>query len=848
MGAVGPDEAITMGAEHELEVGEDPTLLTSALAGLPDATLSGSEERFRRTMEDAPIAMAMVSPEGRFLAVNPAICRMYGRDADELMGMTWQTITHPDDLEAGREAIGNLLAGRTDTIKVRKRFLHSSGEVLTADLAVSAIRDAAGHPLFQVAQMVDVSDQVRIEQELRTSEAHFRLLAENASDVVLQVTGDGKVAWVSPSVERLLGWAPDQVLGTDANRVIAPADLEAVRDAVAGLGRSGATELRCRVLTASGSERWMAVRMSVIPGDGPVPVSFVVALRDIAEEVEARAERDERAAELQMIVDTSPDAILRLDTDLRVTFVNQVVRFVDDISNDWVGRCFLDIGLPDEVVPLWDAELNAALASGELRTFEVQGREQLGRPWWDVRVAPTRNAGGEVSHLTIILRDITSRKEAERELFIAATHDPLTGLANRAEVLSEIQRALSAADRSRRATAVLMLDLDHFKNVNDSLGHAVGDRLLVAAAQRLVSLVRTGDMAGRLGGDEFVVVMRDLDDPTEAARIGERVVAGFRDPLAVGELALITTASVGLSVATPAVGATDDPVALLREADTALYRAKGGGRDALAFFNDDLRAEVAERMRVEEALRGALEREELELWYQPEVDLGTGAVRAVEALLRWRLASGEVLPAERFIEIAEDTGLIVDIGDWVIHRASAEAARWAALDPTSPLTVRINLSSVQLSEVGLVDELRDAIAASGVDPGSLCLEITEAALLHDLPTAQEKVAAIRSMGVGVAVDAFGTGDSSIRCLEQCEVDVLKIDPSLGAGVSDQRLVAGVLALAAALGLSVTAKGVETSEQAEVLRVLGCGSGQGWLWSRAIEAREIDELLGRHPGA
>ena len=426
------------------------------------------------------------------------------------------------------------------------------------------------------------------------------------------------------------------------------------------------------------------------------------------------------------------------------------------------------------------------------------------------------------------LRDITARKGAERELFIAATHDPLTGLANRAEVLSEIERALSAADRSKRATAVLMLDLDHFKNVNDSLGHAVGDRLLVVAAQRLASLVRTGDMAGRLGGDEFVVVMRDLDDPTEAARVGERVVGGFREPLAVGELALITTASVGLTVATPSDGAVPAPAALLREADTALYRAKGGGRDALAFFNDDLRAEVADRLRVEEALRGALEREELELWYQPEVDLESGAVVAVEALLRWRQASGEVLAAERFIEIAEDTGLIVDIGDWVIHRACAEAARWAALDPASPLTVRINLSSAQLSEVGLVEELRHAIAASGVDPASLCLEITEAALLHDLPTAQEKVAAIRTMGVGVAVDAFGTGDSSIRCLEQCEVDVLKIDPSLGAAAGDQRIVAGVLALARSLGLSVTAKGVETPEQAEVLRGLGCGSGQGWL--------------------
>jgi EAL domain-containing protein (putative c-di-GMP-specific phosphodiesterase class I) len=251
---------------------------------------------------------------------------------------------------------------------------------------------------------------------------------------------------------------------------------------------------------------------------------------------------------------------------------------------------------------------------------------------------------------------------------------------------------------------------------------------------------------------------------------------------------------------------------------------------------------------VEQALRGALEREEFELWYQPEVDLTTGRVQAVEALLRWRQPSGEVLAAERFIAIAEDTGLIVDIGDWVIHEACAQAATWAARHPEDPPVVRINLSSAQLSEIGLVDELTDAVARSGVDPRSLCLEITEAVLLHDLPTAREKLSAIRALGIGVAIDAFGTGDSSIRCLEQCEVDLLKIDPGLGATAGDGRIVAGVLAMAHSLGLAVTAKGVETPAQADALRDLGCGSGQGWLWSRAVQPEHIDALLGRHPDA
>jgi diguanylate cyclase (GGDEF)-like protein/PAS domain S-box-containing protein len=729
---------------------------------------------------------------------------------------------------------------------------HSTFEVRSPDSAhafsinVAPLHGRSGEIIGGVSIAVDVTDKVGVEGELRTSEAHFRLLAEHASDVVLQTARGGEVTWVSPSVERLLGWSVAELVGSSAAELIVPADLDHVRRAIDGHEAArGPLELTCRVRSKVGEERWMAARVSRTSSDTPGDLSYVVALRDVSDEVEARADRDARAAELQVIVDSSPDVILRLDTDLRITFVNASARAVHPASAEWIGKSFLDIGLPEEAIPRWESELRASLASGELRTFEIQGREELGRPWWDVRIAPSCSAEGTINHLTLIVRDITERKRAERELFMAATHDPLTGLANRAEVLSEIERALSAATRSSHATAVLMLDLDHFKLVNDSLGHPVGDKLLLAAAQRLSALVRSGDMAGRLGGDEFVVVMRDLDDPTEAARVGDRVVEAFREPLSVGDLALLTTASVGLTVAGP-LGA-EAPVAatLLREADTALYRAKASGRDALAFFSEDLRAEVAERLIVEQALRHALEREELELWYQPEVDLGSGQIEAVEALLRWRHPSGEVYAAERFIAIAEDTGLIVEIGDWVIRQACHDAARWARRRPDPPLTVRINLSAAQLSELGLVDELRGAIDASGVDPTVLCLEVTEAALLHDLPTAQEKLQAVRALGIGVAVDAFGTGDSSIRCLRECEIDVIKIDAGLADGLgdgADPRLVAGVLALARTMGLPVTAKGIETAGQADALRSLGCGSAQGWLFSRAVAPAGIDELL------
>lgn len=817
-----------MGAGHELEFGEHLTLLTAALAELPDATLLVFDRdlRFR-------LARGGALP-GR------------GSSPGALEGQLVADVLGPEQWAIYESPYRAALAGRRAALEV-----HSPDGERVFNVNVAPLHDSVGGVIGGVAMAVDVTERAeavaalaRSQERLQSSEMHFRLMAENASDVVLEVVDGGLVSWVSPSVERLLGWTVDELIGTNANRVIALGDLEEVRRVVGGMDGSPSTaDLRCRVLTATGSERWMAVRIRLIPPGASGTGSFVVALRDIGEELAALADRDEGAAELGLIVDTSPDAIVRLDTDLRVTFVNRAVRSAYADAHRWIGRRFPDTGLPDEAARLWDDELHEALATGELRAFEVQGLEEFGRPWWDVRVAPSTNVEGEVTHLTLILRDITTRKGAEQELFLAATHDPLTGLANRVEVLAEIERALSAARRSARSTAVLMLDLDHFKLVNDSLGHAVGDQLLLAAAQRLTALVRSGDMAGRLGGDEFVVVMRDLDDPTEAARIGERVVNAFRAPLPVGDLALVTTASAGLTVAGPLEPSAAE---LLREADTALYRAKGAGRDALEFFSEELRAEVTERLVIEDALRRALDRGELELWYQPEVALGTGRIDAVEALLRWRHPSGEVYAAERFIKIAEDAGLIVEIGDWVIHQACAEAARWAERRPDAPLTVRINLSAAQLSEVGLVDQLRSAIATTGTDPSRLCLEVTEAALLHDLPTAREKLQALRALGVTVAVDAFGVGDSSIRCLRECEIDIIKIDPILADDIDDRSLMAGVLAMARTLGLPVTAKGIETSRQAEVLRALGCKSAQGWLFSRAVEPRQIDTLIEAGP--
>jgi diguanylate cyclase (GGDEF)-like protein len=486
------------------------------------------------------------------------------------------------------------------------------------------------------------------------------------------------------------------------------------------------------------------------------------------------------------------------------------------------------------------AHAQATGASYELELEMVRPDGSHG--WMLARGEAVRAADGVIVGVAGVALDITERKAAIDALQVLATHDPLTGLANRVALLDEISRAVSAGRRSGRAAAVLMMDLDRFKDVNDTLGHAAGDDLLVAAAVRIEKVVRAGDLVARLGGDEFVVVMRDLDDPTEAVRAAGRLVEEFRAAFTPGGAELYATASVGVAIATDVGDAGD----LLREADSAMYAAKAAGRDRVAVFNEDLRTAVTDRLAVEADLRHALARDQLAVWYQPEVDLATGSMIAVEALLRWHHPDGEVWTADRFVDVAEDTGLILDIGDWVLRQVCSQAASWAAARPDRPITVRVNASALQLAEAGLLDAIDGALSTSGLDPSILCVEITETALIRQTATARDNLDGIRQRGIGIAIDDFGTGYASLTYLRQYPIDILKIDRSFITHITrddhDRRITAGIIALATTLGITVTAEGVEHPEQATLLRQMGCPGAQGWLYSKALPPEEVTALL------
>jgi diguanylate cyclase len=417
--------------------------------------------------------------------------------------------------------------------------------------------------------------------------------------------------------------------------------------------------------------------------------------------------------------------------------------------------------------------------------------------------------------------------------------DPLTGLASRLVLQDRVRAALERVRRHGRAVAVLFVDLDRFKVLNDSLGHAAGDQVLRALADRLRHCTHGSDVAVRFGGDEFVLVCEDLEGPDAAAAIADRLGALMREPVVLGERSHVMTVSIGVAVTTDPDRVPEE---LVRDADAAMYRAKELGKNRSELFDEAMHADVRRRLDVEAGLRTALERDELRLHYQPEVELASGRVLAVEALLRWEHPERGLLAPGEFIAVAEDTGLIVPIGAWVIGEACRQSAAWG----DTPVTMRVNLSARQLRDPGLVDVIREALAETGIGPHALCLELTESMLMQDVERSAAVLGELRAMGVRLALDDFGTGYSSLAYLRHLHVDRLKVDRSFMAEFdgqpAEQTIVAAIIGMARGLGLAVTAEGIETPEQLERLRALGCDAVQGFLLARPAEPAAIEHLL------
>jgi diguanylate cyclase (GGDEF)-like protein/PAS domain S-box-containing protein len=566
------------------------------------------------------------------------------------------------------------------------------------------------------------------------------------------------------------------------------------------------------------------------------------SLQQAVTEKQALANSEQR---LLALVQNGSDVVTVLDLDSTASFVSPSAKTVLGFAaEELVGTRIVDLIHPDDVRLLVQLLANQRTGGDEELTLRM--RHADGRSLVVEGVLTNLLADTTIGGFVLTLRDVTERHALEERLTYQAFHDSLTGLANRQLFGDRLAHALHRRPGVAKPLVVLFCDLDDFKNVNDSLGHRVGDQVLEVVGQRIRNAVRVGDTAARLGGDEFAILMEgtELD---EAGLLAERLVQLIAEPVVIDGVLLPVTASVGMAQAVPGEISTEEA---LRNADVAMYSAKDRGKSTVASYDSGLHAEALDRLELRADLQRALRDGELVLHYQPTVELDTGKITGFEALVRWQHPTRGLLAPAFFIPMAEETGMIVQLGTWVLY----EACRTAAMLQTDwrRPTMAVNISSQQLARSDFVDQVTDALAAAGLHANRLTLEITESVVVRDLDSVTPRLAALRACGVRVAIDDFGTGYSSLAYLTTLPVDVLKVDKSfIDRVASDEQgasLTRAIIAMSHTMNLTTVAEGVEVAEQAAWLRQVRCPIGQGYYWSRPVDLSGVHELLSRPTNA
>jgi len=659
---------------------------------------------------------------------------------------------------------------------------------------------------------------------------NLTLTVEQAPVGVALIDRERRVHYANSAFGEVVGVPMTEIIGASIEELCESEDVRRLHERLA-TGSADGTRWRgdLRFTRGDGERRWGRVSISPIRDEAGVVTHHAVMAEDVTE----RRETVEQLKRASLVFSSSRDGVLITDPDAVIIDVNAAFEVMSGYSKEeLVGRKASIIRGPRHGEAFF-AEMWKALARDGHWEGEIWNRKRDDTlyPQW-TSISAVRDENGAISQYVAICTDITERRAAEERIRHLAFHDDMTGLPNRFLLERRFETAVEIARRGGSHFALLYVDLDRFKNVNDTLGHGFGDKLLRAAAGRLSALVGPTDTVSRPGGDEFIVLAGEARGEAEAAELAGRIVGALSEAYRIGGHEVAVPASVGIALF-PTHG--DDLETLLKRADAAMYHAKAVGRKRFRFFEDALDRRTTEFFLVENALRTALRRSELTLHYQPQVDLKHGGWVGMEALSRWDSPElGSVTP-DRFIPVAEESGLILELGSWVLDEACRQAAQWRdrGLDR---LTMAVNLSMLQFRQDDLIEMVRGALARWSLPPEALELEVTESALMIDADHTIRALEGLRKLGVGLAIDDFGTGYSSLAYLKRFPVDKLKIDKSfvreLSSESDDARICRAIIGLAEAFRMSVVAEGVETDRQRDWLRDAGCALGQGWLFSKA----------------
>ncbi|MDJ0706291.1 MAG: EAL domain-containing protein [Leptolyngbyaceae cyanobacterium MO_188.B28] len=814
------------------------------------AALQQSEERYRQLAEDMPTMICKFLPDSTLTYVNSAYCRYFNKRSDELIGSRFLDFLPS---EAARQVTQahylSLTPDAPSTIYEHPVVRPDSGQAWQ-QWVDRAFFDEQGRITSVQSIGVDVTERKDAEAALKNSEERFRQLAENIQEVFwmadLEFT---QLLYVSPAYETIWGRTCASLYEQPKSFVdaIHPADRDHALAVMQQQRRQG-WELEYRIIQPDGTLRWIREQAFPVLNSTRKNSRVVGICQDITDRKQTEAAILESEARYRLLAENMNDLVCLQTDNGRYLYVSQSCETLLGYRADqMLGQDSYPFIHPEDRDRVHQAA-HAAVTSGEPTAITYRMRRKSGEYiWFETLIKPILDGRGHIVHLQTTSRDVTERVEVQNQLEYEALHDGLTGLPNRHLLMERLELAVNRTKRFENYHfAVIFLDLDRFKVINDSLGHLVGDQLLIAVAQKLTATLRAVDLAVRLGGDEFVILLEDVKDIQEAVRATERIFEKLQTPLTIEGRAVYTTASVGIVLSDREY---EQASHLLRDADIAMYRAKSEGKARYEIFDSEMHAQAMNRLHLENDLRCAIEGQEFVLHYQPIVALNTGYPVGFEALIRWLHPDQGLKSPGEFIAIAEEIGLISSLDHWTLQTACHQLANWQRAFPDfSTLKVSVNLSAQDLRQPNFLEAVDCVLSETRLNGGCLTLEITESMLIEDVESTIDLLSQLKARGIQISIDDFGIGYSSLSYLHRLPVDSLKIDRSfigqMLEGKSKHQIVETIVALSDQLELDTIAEGIETQQQLQQLQRLGYNLGQGYLFAKPLSCRGAEALLAK----
>jgi diguanylate cyclase (GGDEF)-like protein/PAS domain S-box-containing protein len=799
------------------------------------------QRRFRAAMDASADLMLLIDPTSlRYVDVNDAACRALGYSRAELL-----TMGPPDIFSTSREELARLyermIAGELSAPTVKGHYRRKDGSQLPVEAYPRAVRSGEGHVIVSIAR--DVSERLAAEETLR----RFRVAMDNSADMIVLIDrATMRFVDVNETSCTLLGYTREELLEMGPHDVL-PTSREKLERAydefIANPSHTPGMHSYYRRKDGS-TFPFESTRHVLRSGD-----TYIIAAisRDISERLASENALRESEERFRGLTELSSDMYWEQDDQYRFTSMTGTgSERVNVRTVQILGKKRWEQDYANMTADAWADHIAVLEAHKPFRDMELCRLDESGKKVWiSISGEPVFDSTGAFKGYRGVGKDITERKDNEEHIQFLANHDALTSLPNRAMFSEVLNLAIQNARRYSRNFAVLFIDLDRFKNINDTLGHEAGDKLLQEMGARLTQTVRASDVVARLGGDEFVVLVQEVNEAKQVAVVARKVLSALVKPIVIQRQECRVTASIGICMF-PAEA--HDEQALMKNADIAMYRAKEDGKNNYKFYSEEMNIHSFERLALETSLRRGLERSEFVLHYQAKLDLHTGNINGVEALVRWQHPDLGMVPPAQFIPLAEETGLIVPLGKWVLVTACAQNVAWQQ-EGLPPLHMAVNLSARQFADEDLVKDIAAALESTGLRPELLELELTESMVIQNTERAGRVLAEIKKMGVRLAIDDFGVGYSSLTHLKRFPIDTLKVDRSfirdLPQNAEDKALTEAIIAMGKSLNLTVVAEGVETQEQKTFLQERDCDEMQGFFFSKPIPSGEFAELLRKH---